>query len=164
MHEVIKRIWVGDQDDAPKAFDKNFAVCSVVKEGPVGHRSVLKYTTLAAPHDENYYYVIRGKHFAGNLLDLDDPDFTPSEVINPALEFIKKHYDSGDDILIHCERGHSRGPSVCLMFLKTISEMPYPFVRAEKIFRTLYPKYDPASGIRSYAREHWKELGKDARV
>jgi hypothetical protein len=158
MKKIIECLYVGDQDDAPEALNKDFTVVSMLKEGPVGHRSILKYDTLGAPNDKNYYFVIRGKHFAGNLIDTEDPDFIPEEVINPALEFIKKQYDKGEKVLVHCQHGVSRSPVTVMMFLRSIGEFPYSFNVSKKIFKTLYPKLDPAKGIEIYARRHWAEL------
>jgi hypothetical protein len=160
MKQIINRVYVGDEEDAPKALEQGFAVASMCKECPVGHRSMLKYDTLGAPQGPDYYFVKRGKHFAANLIDVDNPDFIPEEVINPALDWIKEHYDKGDKILIHCEKGHSRGPTTTMMFLRSIGELPYSFRISYKIFKTLYPKIDPAKGIEIYARKHWDELGK----
>ena len=161
MKQIINQIYVGDQDDAPKAKEQGFAVASICKECPDGHRAMVGYTTPGAPAGPEYYFVQKGKNFAANVIDVDDPDFIPEAAINPALEFIKEQYDKGEKVLIHCEQGHSRGPTTCLLFLRMIGEMPYSFKIAEKIFRTLYPKYDPGKGMNIYARRHWQELGKE---
>jgi hypothetical protein len=160
--EIIPRLFVGDAADAPKAKEKGFAIAAMCKECPDGHRATLGYKTPGATKGPDYFFVERGKHFAGNLIDVDDPDFIRPEVINPALAFIKKHYENGEKVLVHCEKGHSRGPTTAFMFLRSIGELPYGFKRSEKIFKTLYPKYSPAVGIHSYARTNWVELGKNA--
>jgi hypothetical protein len=159
MKKVIERIFVGDKEDAPIAINKGFAVASMCKESPYGHRDMVGYKTLGATPGPDYYFVKRGKQFAANLIDVEDVNFIPEEVINPALDFIREHYDKGEKVLIRCERGHSRSPSTCLLFLRSIGEMPYSFKTAEKIMKTLYRPYDPSNGIRTYARTHWAELG-----
>jgi hypothetical protein len=158
MKKILDRLYVGDQNDAPKARKEGFAIASICKECPDGHRAILGYTGRGAPEGPDYYFVERGKHLAANVIDVDDPSFIPEEAINPALDFIKKHYDLGEKVLIHCEKGHSRGPTTCLMFLRSIHEMPYPFKIGEKIFKTLYRDFNPAKGIETYARQHWGEL------
>lgn len=160
MKKIIDRVFVGDQDDAPEALKKDFSVASMTKEGPEGHRSILKYTTLGAPKGEDYYSVRRGKHFAANLIDVDDPTLVPEEVINSALLFIKEQYDKGEKILIHCQQGRSRGPTTTLMFLRSIGEFPYSYRVSTKIFKSLYPNFDPGKGMDIYARTHWEELWK----
>jgi hypothetical protein len=71
---------------------------------------------------------------------------------------MKERYDEGDKLLSHCIAGHTRGPTMMLMFLRTIGEMPGSFRGSEHKFRTLYPPYDPGVGMRTYAREHWDKL------
>lgn len=157
--EIIDRIYVGSDDDFTEAKKRGYTICTCAKDGPNGHRSILKYTSLGAPKDKDYFFVERGKHAACNLIDSDDPNFIPEEVINAALKYIAKHYDAGDKILIHCNAGHSRGPTTALMFLRTIGEFPERFRVAEHKFKTLYKKYDPGIGMNHYARTHWVELG-----
>ena len=120
--------------------------------------AALRYTTMGAPKGDNYYHATRGKRMVLNLLDVDNPDFIPEQVIFPALNWINKHLKAGDKVLVHCNAGHSRGPSIGLMFLRTIGEMPGGFLTSEKVFRALYPKYDPGIGMRTFARTHWQEL------
>jgi hypothetical protein len=151
-------LFVGDDKDDPEAVKRGFAILCCCKDGPVGHRSILHYHTLGAPKDANYYHVTRGKRMALNLLDLDDPHFIPEEAVFPGLNFINKHLKAGDKVLVHCNAGHSRGPTMGLMFLRTIAEMPSSFGTSEKIFRSLYPKYDPGTGMRTFARAHWTQL------
>ena len=158
MVEIIKNLWVGNDQDTPEAQKRGYAICSCPKEGPSGHRSMLGYTTLGAPKGKDYYFVERGNHIALNLIDVDDPNFIPEQAINAALKFIKKHFDNGEKILIHCNRGHSRGPTVALMFMRSIGEMPHNFVQSLRVFKTLYPEFDPGQGMKQYARSHWASL------
>lgn len=159
MVEIIPRIYVGSDEDFEKAHSLGYTILTCAKDGTHGHRSILKYTTLGATKDSNYFFVDRGKHAACNLIDAEDPDFIPKEVIDAAIKCITKHYEAGDKILIQCNAGHSRGPTTALLFLRTIGEFPEGFTTAKKKFKTLYPKYDPGAGMEHYARAHWKELG-----
>ena len=151
-------LFVGDDNDDQEAAKKNFAIVTAAKDGPYGHRAALRYTTMGAPKGDNYYHATRGKRMVLNLLDVDNPDFIPEQVIFPALKWINKHLKAGDKVLVHCNAGHSRGPSIGLMFLRTIGEMPGGFLTSEKVFRALYPKYDPGIGMRTFSRTHWQQL------
>ncbi len=159
LTEIIPRLYVGDEEAVPAAEKRHYAILAACKDGsPDCHRAVLGYTSLGAPKDKNYYFVQRGDHMALNLIDAEDPDFIPDEAIDAGLRFLKQQYDAGRKILSHCIAGHSRGPTMMLMFLRAIGEMPEGFSRAEHKFRTLYPPYDPARGIRTHARERWDSL------
>jgi hypothetical protein len=160
LEEIIPRLYVGDQEAVSEASRRGYSILAACKDGsPDCHRAVLGYTTLGAPKDKDYYFV-RGdaKHMALNLIDSEDPDMIPNEVIDAGLKFLKERYDAGDKVFSHCVAGHSRGPTMMLMFLRTIGEMPDSFLGSERKFRTLYPDYDPAKGMRSHARERWKTL------
>ena len=151
-------LFVGDDNDDQEAAKKNFAIVTAAKDGPYGHRAALRYTTMGAPKGDNYYHATRGKRMVLNLLDVDNPDFIPEQVIFPALKWINKHLKAGDKVLVHCNAGHSRGPTLGMMLLRTIGELPQNFPTAEKVFRALYPAYDPGVGMRTFARTHWQEL------
>jgi hypothetical protein len=160
LHEIIDRLYVGDEEAIDLAEKRGYSILAACKDGsPDCHRAVLGYTTLAAPKDKNYYFIQSDKdHMALNLIDVDDPDLIPDTVIDAGLKFMKDRYDAGKTILVHCIAGHSRSPSMMLMFLRSIGEMPEGFIRAEKKFRTLYPPYDPGVGMRAHARTRWDEL------
>lgn len=167
LHEIIPRLFVGDKEGVPLAEKRGYSILAACKDGSEDcHRAVLGYTTLGAPKDKDYYFVQSDKdHMALNLIDVDDPDMIPAKAVDAGLHFMKERYDEGKTVFSHCIAGHTRGPTMMLMFLRAIGEMPEGFILAEKKFRTLYPAYDPGVGMRSHARERWKSLpqffGKD---
>ena len=158
--EVINRLWVGDEEAVPIAEKRGYSILAACKDGsPDCHRAVLRYESLGAPHDANYYfYRSDKKHMALNLIDVDDPKMIPDEPIDAGLRFMKERYDAGDKVFSHCIAGHTRGPSMMLAFLRAIGEMPEGFIRAEHKFKTLYPPYDPGTGMRQHVKSRWGEL------
>lgn len=158
MEQIIKGLYLGSDDDVPKAKQRGYSILACCKDGPNGHRAMLGYTSLGAPKDKNYYFAQRGDWMALNLIDVDDPEFIPDEAIDAGLKFLKRECDVGKKVFVHCNAGKSRSPSVVLMFLRAIGEMPHGFVQSEKIFRTLYPNYDPGVGMRAHARVRWDSL------
>jgi predicted protein tyrosine phosphatase len=123
---------------------------------------MLGYHTMGAPKGENYLFVRKGDHAAMNLIDVDDPQFISDDMLKKGIEFAKEMYAKGKPILIHCNAGHSRGPTTAMMFMRSIGELPQPFNRAKKIFSTLYPSFNPGHGMEFHARKLWNELGQDA--
>ncbi len=152
MDKIIDRLYVGDKDDVTTAEKRGYSILAACKDGSDDcHRG--------APKDKDYhFYRTDKKHLALNLIDVPDPDMIPKEVIDEGLTFMKERYDAGDTVLSHCVVGHSRGPTMMLMFLRAIGEMPSGFRTSELKFRTLYPNYDPAMGMRQTARNRWDEL------
>jgi hypothetical protein len=162
VEEIIDRLYVGDKEGAPIAERRGYSVLAACKDGsPDCHRAVLGYTTLGAPKDENYYfYRSDAKHMALNLIDSEDPAMIPDSVVDAGLQFMKERYDAGDKVFSHCIAGHSRGPTMMLMFLRAIGEMPDSFLGSERKYGALYSEYDPGKGMRKYARERWASLPK----
>lgn len=152
-------LYVGSDDDFTEAAKRGYAVLTCAKDGPHGHRSMLSYSGMAAPKGPKYLHTEDGQHMALNLIDVDDPAFIPEAAIETGLRFVHKHIMDGQCVLIHCNAGQSRGPTLALLFLRTVGELPYGFPTAEKVFRSMYPDYRPAAGMRGFAREHWKKFG-----
>jgi hypothetical protein len=164
MHEIYKvknggSVWIGDDNDYLKiATNPKWRSCRMCKFGPGGHKETLGYQTQAAPKGKNYLHVEKDNRVAINILDMDDPNMIPWECIKYAIDYAKANLDEGYNILIACNSGHSRGPTTGLLFLRSIGDLPYHFVKAEHVYKTLYPKYDPGMGMRQVARMHWYEL------
>jgi hypothetical protein len=161
VEQVIDRVWTGDNEDFERNRGKpGWSFLRCCKDGPGGHRELLGYHTMGAPKGATYLWVKRGPILALNLIDVDDPKFVADEMIKTGLAFVAARHKDGDKVLIACNAGHSRGPTTTLLYLRTIGEMPHNFLRSEHIFRTLYRKYDPGTGMRQFARSHWDEYGR----
>ena len=157
--KIIDGLYLGDEEGLPEANRRGYAVLAACKDGsPDCHRAVLGYETHGAPKDKNYYFVQRGDKMALNLIDAEVIEFVPDEVVEAGLDFLKEERDAGKKIFVHCVAGHSRGPSMMLMFLRAIGEMPERFLRAEHKFTALYPEYSPNKGMRAYVKAHWDTL------
>ena len=154
------KLYVGDDNDFEKNREReNFSFVRCCKYGPGGHQDLLGYTTKAAPKGKDYEYVIRKNVLAINILDLDDPHFMPDDGVNHALEFIGKKLELGNNVLVACNQGHSRGPSVALLYLESVGEFRNDIFRnAEKVFRSIYSKYDPGQGVEQYSKTKYSEL------
>ena len=159
MKQISPSVYVGDDSDYEKIKDdKSWVSVRCCKFGPGGHKDTLGYETQGAPDGKDKYWVRRSNRLALNLLDLDDPNFIPPEMIQQALDYIRDHVDD-KKVLVACNSGHSRGPTVGLMWLRTLGRMPYGFMQSEKIYRNdIYPKFDPGTGIEQFARMRWASL------
>lgn len=158
MKEVFKNLYVGPEEDVPKAREKNMAVVHSCKEGPYSHRSLLKYEERSAPKGPEYLVAKRGNELYLNLVDSDDPNFIPDAAINSALVFIKDHLNKNQPVFIHCNYGKSRSPSLAFLYLYSIGKLPREYHNALRTFKTLYPDYDPALGMALYAKKRIREL------
>lgn len=150
MIEVMQNLFVGSQNDC-KGFDGAIVHCC--KE-PY-HRQMVGYAKRALPKDHpNYLWIIKGNEMALNIIDADKPEFFAESMINTALEFIKiKLYDDFK-VLVHCNQGQSRSPSIAMLYMEY--RLPDDFTEAEEKFKQIYPEYSPKNGIREYVKAHWR--------
>jgi len=66
----------------------------------------------------------------------------------------------GQKILIHCNRGGSRAPSLAILFLaKRRKKIPDDsFNAAKQSFKKIYPLYNPGRGFNRYLQQYWASL------
>lgn len=151
MREVYKNLYIGNEDDVPKARERGYAIVSACKDGKTSHRGLLGYETMGAPKGAEYLVARRPRHLYLNLIDGDDPKYVPDQVIDAALSFITEKLDKGDSVLVHCVEGISRSPSLGLMWLVQNGKLARD--GAVRKFKQLYPDYDPAPGIKIYTKQ-----------
>ncbi|MGL4524293.1 MAG: dual specificity protein phosphatase family protein [Spirochaetia bacterium] len=93
-----------------------------------------------------------------DLLDIQDilkKDTHPMVVA--AFNFIDIHIED-KNVLIHCNFGASRSPSIAFLYLCKKGVLQGSYLRAMDQFLRLYPSYHPGSGMARYCQEYWKEL------
>ncbi len=92
-----------------------------------------------------------------NIVDTPDPRFFSGWMIDQATKFIsEQRVPSSNKVLVHCNEGCSRGPSIALYYLRNYTAgTPDNFEDAVKWFTEKYPKYNPASGIRGFVEANW---------
>ena len=157
MVEIINNLFVGNQNDYEmnKNNDNSWFFIHACKE-PY-HRAALGYKGKGAPKDHPEYLIaVRNNHLILNLVDADDYNYIPMEVINRTLKEIKIAIDSNKKVLLHCNRGESRSPVIGLLFLSSIGFFEQKeFMESERMFKKIYTSYNPATGMRDFALKNW---------
>lgn len=156
MEQVYPHLYVGDDHNYLTLKGKDgWSFVRCCKDGPGGHRDLLGYETHAAPKGNDYLFTTKGNTLALNFIDPHDPHYIQPEMVRKGLAFIAERLQDGGKVLVACNQGHSRGPILALLYLRGIGELPHNFITAERVFRTLYPAYEPGLGTRQFARTHW---------
>jgi predicted protein tyrosine phosphatase len=157
MIEVVSNLYVGNDQDWELYVkgQPNWAVVHCAKE-PY-HREALGYDTPGAPktHPE-YLFARRGEEMCLNMVDTKDPAYIPMEVVKAGVNFIYAGLMRKKRVLVHCNRGESRGPTVAMLFLARNLDMD--FKKAEKSFLKKYSMYKPGQGCHEFAAKNWSHF------
>jgi hypothetical protein len=158
MKEIHPHLFVGSEQDYESVVSKQagWRVVHACKE-PY-HRRALGYSGRAAPKTHPEYLIARrGDRLILNLVDAPDPAYIPKDIIDAALEFVDVSLNDGKQVLVHCNEGCSRAPSIAFLYLMSRTDQ---FVgqnteTAFSQFRLLYPSFNPALGMRGFIHAHF---------
>ncbi len=94
-----------------------------------------------------------------NIVDVENPDYIAKEIIDATLLFLDEGLRSGERVLVHCNQGESRSPSIGLLYLaaRTGAISAVSLLAAEADFRGRYPGYNPKAGMRGFIARHWTD-------
>ena len=158
MIEVHTSLFVGgEHDKASIRGHDGWYVIHACKE-PY-HRQALGYTGRAVAKDHPEYLVARRTGcLILNLVDVLDVNYISSEIIDAALAAIHQNISSSK-ILVHCNLGLSRSPSIAFLYLAKFSDVfrEQGYDDALLHFLKIYPPFAPAKGMADYVRLNWLE-------
>jgi hypothetical protein len=156
MIEVLSNLFVGSQDDEASIHgESGWFVVHACKE-PY-HRQALGYSGRAAPKDHPEYLIARRKGcLILNLIDAADVNYIPAEIIDAALYDIH-HNIASSKVLVHCNQGFSRSPTIAFLYLLKHSDIFNGQDQQTSVqrFQKIYPPYTPAQGMADYVRLNW---------
>ena len=156
MVEISDRVFIGSGLSC-RSGDNEWAIVHACKspchQNAVGYSGSLKNT------HPNYLVFEQNNDLFLNIIDPSVPMFLPL-LFTSFLKFADNFWQAGKKILIHCNQGESRAPSLGLLFLskcnKIISNESYEKARQE--FINLYHSYNPGKGIQIYLSKNWSAL------
>lgn len=156
MIEIDKNLFVGNLIDYENnQFDIDYYFVQACKE-PC-HRKALGYTGRSA-HENHPEYLIayRERKIILNMIDPPTGKYFENIMFESSLAFISEYLEHGKKVLIHCNQGFSRSPSIGLLYLATKEKIRNEnFTLAEEDFIKIYPNYAP-SGIKEFLTLNWQ--------
>lgn len=159
MVAIHPRVFIGDLQSCRSGTD-SLAVLHACKS-PCHQRAVGYTRSLASDHPE---YLARATAFELylNLIDPPLPLFQLAS-FEHLFRFADEHLATRP-LLIHCNQGESRAPSLALLLLaKRLGVLPDDsYSAAREAFTALYERYRPGVGIAQFLAEHWHALGRQA--
>jgi len=158
MKEVHTNLFIGDDADCRACTAKpEFAIVHACK---TCHQKALNYPGALPATHPHYLVYEHGKNLYLNMVDMPTeflPKFT-HPLFGHAMDFIDREIKT-KKVLIHCNYGASRSPSLGLTYLAitgVISKNSIEEAAAE--FEEAYPKYAPGMGILFYMKRYWDFL------
>ncbi|USD22149.1 hypothetical protein MJO52_03160 [Microbulbifer variabilis] len=159
MQEVYERVFVTNDMSCIRG-NGDVAVVHACKspchQGRVGYRGKL-------PSDHPNYLVLEDEYdLFLNIIDPPVPLFKPP-LFSHFMDYAIKHWSAGRKLIIHCNQGESRAPSLAMLFLAKGASVidNTSFDSARLMFEELYPRYNPGKGIETYFSKNWSVLGSD---
>jgi predicted protein tyrosine phosphatase len=156
LERVHHRLSFGDDTTCTDSTDGSVAVVHACKE-PC-HRRAVCYTTRTIPSNHSSYLVHeRRYHLFLNLIDPPQPLFMMPSFVG-FLAFVDREI-AERDILIHCNKGESRAPSLALLYMaKRLRSLPdESYAAAAAAFRQQFP-YNPGQGITTWLAMNWDAI------
>lgn len=148
----VHNIHIGNKHDLMQ-IDQDWAVIHACK---TSHQQRLGYSKSIK--GSPYYIVFRdNNHLYLNWIDEPSGVYFQIETFNTALDFIDEHI-SNKEILIHCDQGESRAPTLGMVYLaKRTDFLEDEFAQACSKFIELYSSYNPG-GIIKFVQQNWNEI------
>lgn len=158
MLQIYDKIYVGSEQDCNFNAPDGWVIIHACKH-PCHIKAVGYKGSLPKSHP-NYLILENNKHLVLNMVDMEQelhPTYT-NPIMKAAINFIEKYIEM-NKILIHCNQGQSRSPSIALIYMARkgiINNESYP--AASKEFIKLYQYYQPGRGIAVYMNNNWDFL------
>lgn len=159
MREVFPNILIGTVDDY-EVIKGNPDYFTVIAAKEPYHRRAVGYSGRSCGKDNpEYLYAERSGCLICNLVDVDNPDWISDIIIEKIFDDIDKAVKDGRQVLICCNQGRSRSACIGMMYMRKVGYFKdMGFDEAETLYRKIYPPYEPANGIREYARRNWDKF------
>ena len=153
MRNVYDRLYIGSIEDC---FHQKEGWATVHACKSPCHQRVVGYQKALPRAHPNYLIFERPQNLYLNMIDPVAPLFMP-RLFTEFLRFAREKWEGGGNLLIHCNQGESRAPSLALLFLaKDLGVLPTEsYGLAFQEFVKLYPPYSPGLGIQSYLWKNW---------
>ena len=156
MKAITENLYVGTDFDC-STVGSDFAVihaCKTCHQKGVGYRG-----NLSSLHSNYLVYENHNNLFL-NIVDMDRELLSKytHPIMKSALNFIRDHIKT-EKILVHCNQGQSRSPSIGLVYLAqngNISSNSY--INAKEEFVKIYPEYLPGKGLELYLHKNWESV------
>lgn len=164
MIEIAQNIFTGtEQDFYAIQGQQNWATLHCCKN-PF-HCDFVGYKCSLPPNHPDYALKRKGNEMALNLVDMNTfsenyLDFN-EKMFRTAFEFLDEYRKNGYRILIHCNQGESRGPTMAMFYASYCGLFENKnFIETVSKFKGIYPRYNPKKNIYYTTQSLWGKFVK----
>jgi len=156
LKKILENLFIGDDADCSITVSD----VAVIHACKTCHQKGVDYRGNLSSNHSNYLIFEEGNHLFLNLVDMKREllDKYTHPIMKSAFVFIRTRI-TNQKVLIHCNQGLSRSPSIGLIYLartKNISNNSYNDAKEE--FLKIYSAYSPGAGIELYLQSHWGNI------
>jgi hypothetical protein len=161
MKQLAEGLYVGTVSEHLDLENEAWAIVSAAQ---TVHYPLLQWNWTTRKPDRNHpNYILyeQPRHLSLNWVDGPAHLYKwsgPATFIR-VLDFVERELAAPRSVLIRCDQGMSRSPTLALLYLakrlKTLPDTSFLDARAE--FAKIYPSYHP-SGIADYVSQVWTEI------
>ncbi len=168
MIELIKNVFIGNEADYYSIqHEHDWAILHCCKH-PF-HCQFVGYRGKLNPAHPNYALKRIGNEMALNLVDMDkfSPDYLDfnKKMFEVAFAFLDEYREKGFKLLIHCNQGESRAPTIGLLYVSRLGVYNYAgFEESVQKLRMVYPQYAPGNNIYKTVAALWQYFIKNSNV
>lgn len=128
------------------------------------HKDIVGYLKNC-PKDNPEYLIAHRKEehiMALNMVDAPKPEFFADEMVLEGINFIFTELYKNRDVVVVCNKGESRSPTMCLMFLMMHGDFDKSMTHSEVFgeFSKIAKDWNPKNGILQYAVSFWDKVKK----
>lgn len=162
MKEIYPNVFIGsEQDYYAIRTQPKWAVLHCCKH-PF-HCQFVGYRGSLPPTHPDYMLKRQGTEMALNLVDLDRfsssyLDFNKA-MFTTAFAFLDEYRAQGYNLLIHCNQGESRAPTLGMLYASRLGAFDYSdFDTAVQRLSSIYPSYHPRNNIFFTVKSLWNDF------
>lgn len=165
MIEIISGVFVGGEQDYYDIQRREGWATLHCCKNPF-HCAFVGYRGNLPSSHPNYALMRKENEMALNLVDMDR--FSPNyldfnrEMFATAFSFLDEYREQGYKLLIHCNQGESRGPTLGMLYAARLGAFDYAdFDVTVSGFKKLYSLYNPKANIYLTTKSLWNDFVKN---
>lgn len=128
------------------------------------HKEIVGYERNCPKDHPEYLVAYRPKEhiMALNMVDSPKPEFFSDKMVLAGIDFIQNELAQNNDVVVVCNQGESRSPTMCLIYLISIGAFEKSISHNELVnqFKEFAPEWNPRNGILEYALDYFDKWRK----